>query len=241
MFGLDPAGITASGSPTNMIITIGTIITAIITAIIMAAMAEGVIIMADTTDRLAIYLCRHGETEWTACGQHTSFTDIPLTEKGQMQAVLLGKRLASIHFNKVIASPMRRATQTAELALPHHRKTIEPNAMEWNYGSFEALTRQQILEKKPRWNLFNDGAPNGESPDEVSARADHLIKMLLKESGNVAVFSHGHFCRVLAARWLNLEGEMAKGFALGVAALCILSFEHSDHVIQLWNDTSHLM
>ena len=197
-------------------------------------------IVADTTESLQIFLCRHGETEWTLSGQHTSFTDIPLTEKGKMQAVLLGKRLRGVAFHRIIVSPMRRAVETCELAAPHHHKILEPNAMEWNYGSYEGMTRQQILEKDPHWSIFDDGAPDGESPDEVSARADHLLRSLHKETGIIAIFSHGHFARALAARWLHLPVQSGKCFALSVASLSILGFERDQHVIKLWNDTGYL-
>ena len=205
-----------------------------------AVITEAADMAADAEQPLQIFLCRHGETEWTLSGRHTSFTDIPLTEKGKMQAVLLGKRLQGVTFHRIICSPMHRAVETCELSVPHHRKILEPNAMEWNYGSYEGLTRQQILEKSRHWNLFDDGAPDGESPDEVAARADYFLRSLHKEKGIIAIFSHGHFSRVLAARWLGLPAEEAKSFALGVASLSILGFEREQHVIQLWNDTSHL-
>ena len=196
--------------------------------------------MADIANPLQIFICRHGETEWTQSGQHTSFTDIPLAEKGKVQAVLLGKRLRSIPFNKILLSPMKRTIETCELAGLHHPTIIEPNAMEWNYGSYEGLTRQQILEKNPKWNLFTMGAPNGESPAEVADRADTLLKMVRKETGNVVIFTHGHFSRVLAARWIGLDAEMSKSFVTFVASISILSYERSERVIQLWNDTEHL-
>ncbi|MBF8263551.1 MAG: phosphoglycerate mutase [Parachlamydiales bacterium] len=191
-------------------------------------------------DSLQIYLCRHGETEWTLAGRHTSYSDIPLTEKGRMQAVLLGKRLRGIKFRKIIVSPMIRAQETCNLTGIDLPKVIEPNAMEWNYGQYEGLTTVQIREKKPKWNIFTDGAPNGESPDEISDRADRLLKSLMKQTGKIAIFSHAHFSRTLAARWLGLTAEGGRYFHLSVASVSILGFEHKRHVIELWNDTGQL-
>lgn len=210
--------------------------------VIMAVVADITAdIMADTIKNdLQIFLCRHGETEWTNSGRHTSISDIPLTEDGKTQAVLLGKRLTGVHFHKVFVSPMLRAEETCNLAGQSHAKIIEPGAMEWDYGEYEGLTTAQILEKNPDWNLFDQGAPGGESPDEVSARADHFLKILSKETGRVAVFSHAHFSRVLAARWIGEEAQIGQRFFLSVGSISILGYEHERRVIQLWNDTGHL-
>jgi probable phosphoglycerate mutase len=192
------------------------------------------------TTQVQIFLCRHGETQWTIEGRHTSFSDIPLTDKGRVQAVMLGKRLRDISFNQIIVSPMLRTQETCQMAGIIHHKTLEPLAMEWNYGEYEGITSPQIWEKKPRWNIFDDGAPGGESPDEVAARADSLLKPFLHASGNILIFSHGHFSRVLAARWLGLEVQAGKYFALSVASLSALGYEHDQRVIKMWNDTAHL-
>ena len=200
------------------------------------------IMVADITtknpDRLQIFLCRHGETEWTLTGQHTSFSEVSLTENGRKQAIMLGKRLQGIVFHKVIVSPMLRAQETCQLAGFDHRKTIEPSAMEWNYGEYEGITTPQIWEKHARWNIFDDGAPGGESPDEVAERADRLLKSFIHESGNILIFSHGHFSRVFAARWLGLQAEDGKLFSLSVASVSILAMEHDQRVIKLWNETA---
>jgi broad specificity phosphatase PhoE len=198
------------------------------------------IMVEDTTksDRLQIFLCRHGETEWTLTGRHTSFSDIPLTENGQNQATMLGKKIRGIPFSKVIVSPMLRAQETCQRAGFGHRKLIEPNAMEWNYGEYEGITSSQIWDRHAGWNIFDDGAPGGESPDDVAERADRFLKPLLHEVGNILIFSHAHFSRVLAARWLGLSVEAGKYFYLSVASLSILAYERDQRVIKLWNETA---
>lgn len=178
-----------------------------------------------------IYLCRHGETEWSELGRHTSTTDIELTEKGKEESAKLMRKLEKTHLDKVFTSPMKRARATCDAMVA----TIEPLAVEWNYGDYEGLTSWQIHQKNPDWNLFIDGAPNGESPVDVGKRADLLIKKIGDE--NVAVFSHGHFLRVLAARFLGLDPEDGSLFALATGSLSILGYEHGAPVILLWNDT----
>jgi len=176
------------------------------------------------------YLCRHGETKWTKTGQHTSVTDISLTEEGKKQAELLGKRLKGIHFVRVISSPMERTIETCRLA--GLEPEINPDAAEWNYGKYEGLTTEEIGEK---WNLFRDGAPGGESVEQVGKRADRLLKSLKDDP--VIIFSHGHFSRVLAARWLGLPVSAGALFYLSVASISILGLEHGRPVIRLWNET----
>lgn len=180
-----------------------------------------------------IYICRHGETEWTLSGQHTGNTDIPLTKRGIEQAALLRKRIESVHFDQVFSSPRIRATESSEGLHP----VIDPNIAEWNYGDYEGLTTQEIHSKNPKWNLFKDGAPHGESIQEVGKRADQFLKTISQYKGNIAIFSHGHFLRVLTARFLGLPPEMGKLFVLSVASLSILGYEKAEPVIILWNDT----
>lgn len=178
-----------------------------------------------------IYLCRHGETEWSLSGQHTGTTDLPLTETGKKQAIALGTRLKNIHFSKVICSPKQRAEQTCRLA--GLSPTFDPDLVEWNYGNYEGKTSQEI---DPHWNLFTDGAPGGESPAQVGARADQILSRYKDDT--LAIFSHGHFSRVLAARWLGLPPSSGALFLLSVASLSILSHEHGRPVIKLWNSIS---
>ena len=184
---------------------------------------------------LRIILCRHGETEWSLSGQHTGFTDIPLTKRGKEQAHRLGERLRKIHFEEVCTSPLLRAKETCELAGFSSKMILEPDAVEWNYGAYEGMTHEQISQKNPGWNLFQDGAPEGESPAEVGQRADRIIDRFLALKGNIALFSHGHFLRTLAARWLGLDAGSGALFTLNVCSLSILGFERGRRVLQLWN------
>jgi broad specificity phosphatase PhoE len=182
-----------------------------------------------------IYLCRHGQTAWTLSGQHTSTTDLPLTPTGKDQAATMLEPLSNI--KKAFSSPLIRATQTATLAA--FSPEVDADLTEWNYGDYEGLTSQQIKAKNPNWNLFTDGAPNGESPEQVTARADRFLKRLSR-SEPLAIFSHGHFSRVLAARYLGLDISKAQILFLSVASISILGQEHSRPVIRLWNSTAHL-
>jgi len=186
-----------------------------------------------------VYLIRHGETEWSLSGRHTSRTEVPLTARGEARARDLGPRLRDLKFARVLTSPRQRARQTCELAGLGPQAEIEPDLAEWDYGDYEGLRSADILGARPKWNLFHDGCPNGETPAMVSARADRFIARLRAQDGNVALFSHGHFGRVLAARWIGLPVMEARGFLFGTAALGILDFEHGDAgspVIALWND-----
>lgn len=178
-----------------------------------------------------LYLCRHGETEWTLSGQHTGTTDLSLTKKGQEQAALLRGQIAKVEFDAIFTSPKKRALETCK-GLPHQK---DPDLCEWNYGEYEGKTSEEIQKIRPGWNLFHDGAPGGETADDVGRRADAFLKKALSYSGNVAVFSHGHFLRVLAARYLGLEPKMGKIFNLSVASLSILGYERKQPVVLLWN------
>lgn len=181
-----------------------------------------------------IYVCRHGETEWTLSGRHTGATDIPLTENGEKQAALLGKRLQKIQFTKVFSSPRSRAYATCKIA-GFQDITIDPDLQEWNYGKYEGLTSSEIKKLNPQWHLFSDGAPGGETPTEVSIRADRVLSKIHHSTGNVVIFSHGHFSRALAASWLGLEIAQARCFYLSPASMSILGSEHGAPVIKLWN------
>jgi probable phosphoglycerate mutase len=187
-----------------------------------------------------IYLIRHGETTWTLSGQHTGSTDIPLTSKGEQDALLLGKRLKGHTFEKVLTSPLKRAEHTCELTgLLKHAYT-DPDLIEWNYGDYEGLTTQEIRKQDPNWTIFDRGAPNGESLTDVTARANKILAKIHSSHGDICIFSHGHFLRVLAARWLNLSSLEGKHLLLSPSSLSILSYERTTPVLALWNDTSHL-
>jgi broad specificity phosphatase PhoE len=190
----------------------------------------------------AVYLARHGETEWSLSGQHTGLTDLPLTERGERNARRLGERLKGLSFPKVFTSPLQRARRTCELAGFGDRADIDPDLVEWNYGEYEGKRTQEIHAKRPDWQLFRDGCPGGESPQQIGARADRVIKRIRTIRGNVLIFSSGHILRVLTARWLGLEPVGGQYFLLSTASLSALGYEHklSQPVIQLWNDTNHV-
>jgi probable phosphoglycerate mutase len=188
-----------------------------------------------------LYLARHGETAWSITGQHTGLTDLPLTERGEQNAQRLGKRLAGMAFAKVFTSPLKRAVRTCELAGFGARASADPNLVEWNYGDYEGLRTAEIHLSNPAWELFRDGCPNGESPGEVGARADEVVRRLRAIDGDVLVFSSGHFLRVLAARWLGIEPAAGRFLSLDTASLSALGYEHhlSRPALRFWNDTHH--
>src|SRR6201989_3434637 len=169
-----------------------------------------------------LYLMRHGETEWSLSGQHTGRTDIPLTANGEEEARQLAPRLNGIRFSAALRSPRQRAQRTAELAGLGARAQVEPDLAEWDYGDYEGIRTPEILKERPGWNIFADGCPNGELPDQVSARADRLIQKLTALDGNVALISHGHFSRVLAARWMGMPVISGQRFMLDTGTLGIL-------------------
>ena len=188
-----------------------------------------------------LYLLRHGETEWSRSGQHTGLTDIALTALGEAEARELTQRLRGVSFAHVLTSPLQRARRTCELVALKPVIEIEPNLVEWNYGDYEGQCSEDILQTQPGWDIFQNGGPHGESPAQVSDRADHLIAHLHTLKGNVAVFTHGHFGRALAVRWIGLPVSEGRHFLLGTASLSILSYDphHPQvRVIALWNANS---
>ena len=188
-----------------------------------------------------VYLVRHGETAWTLSGQHTGLTDLPLTERGERDARRLEERLRGVPFTKVFTSPLQRATRTCELAGFGAVAEIDRDLLEWNYGEYEGRRTTDIHKERPEWQLFRDGCPGGESPNQVGARADRVVHRMRAIKGDVLVFSSGHFLRVLAARWLGLEPTAGRFFLLSTASVSALSYEHNlfEPVIQLWNHTRH--
>src|SRR6266487_2833929 len=188
-----------------------------------------------------IYLARHGETAWTVTGQHTGVTDLPLTERGERNALRLGKRLAGSVFAKVFTSPLQRAVRTCELAGFGAAAEVDPDLVEWNYGDYEGLRTVEIHAKRPDWQLFRDGCPKGESPEQVGARADRVVSRVRAIKGNVLIFSSGHFLRAFAARWLGLEPAAGKFFMLDKASLSADIYEKvlSHPAMRFWNDTRH--
>jgi probable phosphoglycerate mutase len=187
------------------------------------------------------YVIRHGETSWSLSGQHTGRSDIPLTPKGEQQARNLGERLRTLSFAKVLMSPRSRAQRTCELAGLSSNATIDADLAECDYGDYEGLRTTDILRNNPHWNLWTDGSPNGESPQQISARADRVFESLRGLKGNIALFSHGHFSCALAARWIGLSIENAQHFVLDPAALGVLGFVERHETITAirhWNISS---
>jgi len=189
-----------------------------------------------------IYLVRHGETPWTVTHQHTGRTDLPLIQKGETNALKIGRRLEDLSFTKVYSSPLQRALRTSQLAGFENTVEVDSELMEWDYGKYEGITTKDIRAKDPDWDIFRDGCPGGESPEQISARADRVIGHLRSIQGNVLIFSHAHFLRVLATRWLELPVKDARCFLLGTSSVSILGYEHNmkEPVICLWNDVEHL-
>ena len=190
-----------------------------------------------------VYLARHGETAWTISRQHTGLTDLPLTERGERTARRLGERLKGLTFANVLTSPLQRAARTCELAGFKAVAEIEKDLVEWDYGQYEGCRTAEIRVERPDWELFRDGCPGGESPQQVSVRADRVVKRLREVSGNVLIFTSGHFMRVLATRWLGLEPSVnCRFFMLSTASLSALGYEHdvARPVIRLWNETRHV-
>jgi probable phosphoglycerate mutase len=189
-----------------------------------------------------VYLARHGETAWSISGQHTGRTDLPLTERGERNARRLGERLKGLSFAKVLTSPLQRAARTCELAGFEKIAQVESDLLEWDYGEYEGRRTVDIHAERPKWRLFRDGCPGGESPGQVGERADRIIQQLRPLTGDSLLFSSGHFLRVLAARWLGLEPSAGRYFILSTASLSALGYEHdlSDPAVRLWDDSRHV-
>ena len=185
-----------------------------------------------------VYLARHGETAWTISRQHTRLTDLPLTAQGEAEAVRLRDRLGGLTFAAVFTSPLRRGSRTCELAGFGAMATVEPDLVEWNYGAYEGRTSAEIHAERPDGELFRDGCPGGESPEQIGARADRVVRRVRAIDGNTLLFSSGHVLRVFAARWLGLEPGAGRYFLLGTASLSAMGYEHdrSDPVIRFWNE-----
>jgi transaldolase len=190
-----------------------------------------------------IYLARHGETAWSLSGQHTGLTDLPLTESGEQNARWLGERLAGLTLTKVFTSPLQRAARTCDLAGFGEVAETDQELVEWNYGKYEGRRTAEIHAERPDWQLFRDGCPGGESPDQIGARADRVLSRLRAIESDVLIFSSGHFLRVLTARWLGLEPAAGRFFDLDTASVSELGYENTltQPVIHSWNDTRHLI
>ena len=183
-----------------------------------------------------LWLMRHGETEWSRSGQHTSRTDLALTPEGERRAGDLKRALAGKRFAMVLSSPMRRALDTCRLA------GFEPTAVtrdlcEWDYGSYEGLTSAEIQKTTPGWTIWNGTPPGGETAEQIGARVDRVIAQSASAGGDVALFAHGHVLRVLAARWLGMEPQGVRFFALSTGTISVLGWESETRVVESWNLT----
>ncbi|WP_066905124.1 histidine phosphatase family protein [Millisia brevis] len=181
-----------------------------------------------------LWLVRHGETEWSRDGRHTSTTNLDLTDIGVEAAVNLHDRLSDHAFDRVLCSPLLRARRTAELAGFTH-PTIEPDLTEWRYGDYEGLTREQIRATRPDWLMWRDGCPNGESPDQIADRVDHLIFRLRALGGRTLLFAHGHILRSLAVRWIDQPLTLGSHLPLGTTAVSQLGSSRGVSTIDRWN------
>ncbi|HYL69683.1 MAG TPA: histidine phosphatase family protein [Candidatus Dormibacteraeota bacterium] len=182
-----------------------------------------------------LVLVRHGETEWSRERRHTGRTDVPLTSEGEAQAAALKQRLGAYSFAAVLCSPLQRARRTCELAGYGDVAVLDGDLQEWDYGSYDGLTLQEIRKERPGWNLWADGARDGESLQQVATRAERVIARARMAQGDVLLFGHGHILRVLAACWLELPARAGQRFALGPASPSVLSYEHEWTVMRSWN------
>jgi probable phosphoglycerate mutase len=183
-----------------------------------------------------LVLLRHGATEWSQSGQHTGRTDIPLLEEGRRQAEAIGALLGAYHlteFAQVLTSPLERASETCALA--GFEGETDLDLLEWDYGDYEGITTAEIQQTRPGWNLWSDGVPEGETAAEVGRRADRVVERVKSVAGDTLVVAHGHFLRVLAARWLGLPPAAGRLFMLDPGAICVLDAEHDLPAVRLWN------
>jgi probable phosphoglycerate mutase len=185
-----------------------------------------------------LYLVRHGDTAWTDSEQYTGRTDLPLNARGEAHARQLGERLRGFSFIRVFASPLQRAAKTCDLAGFGSAAEADPDLIEWDHGNFEGELAGDVRREHPGWELFRDGCPGGESPQEVAARADRFIARVREISGDVLAFSSGHIIRMIAARWNGLAPAAGRVFFCGPASVGVLGFEHENRelpIIRLWN------
>jgi broad specificity phosphatase PhoE len=190
-----------------------------------------------------IVLVRHAETAWSLSGQHTGSTDLPLTEAGRQKVALAGRRLAGRRFTRVLTSPLIRAKETAQLTGFGGQAEVHAGLREWDYGRYEGLTTAAIREGAPEWELYRDGAPGGESPNQVRTRVDALIDELsdlCRAGGHALLFSHGHLLRALAVRWIGMPLTVGRLLELGTGSISTLGWKRELQVIDTWNDRAHL-
>jgi broad specificity phosphatase PhoE len=187
---------------------------------------------------MELWIIRHGETEWSASGQHTSRTDIPLTNQGRMRAERLREYLQDTKFDAVFVSPMQRARETCEIAGFGAQAVVNDGLKEWNYGIYEGKTTSEIRADVPGWSVWKDEIVGGETVEHVGERADAVIAQAFAAApggGKVALFAHAHILRILAARWIGLEARGGSLFALGTGSVSVLGWERETRVIERWN------
>ncbi len=184
-----------------------------------------------------MWIVRHGETEWSKSGRHTGTTDLPLTAKGEQDAVALAPALAGVHFDYVLSSPRQRARRTAELAGVRDVE-IDDALAEWDYGDYEGRTRIDIQATRPGWSVWTDGCPGGESPGQVASRVDGVIARVRAVEGRVLIFAHGHILRSLAARWLEQTIDLGAHLELVTGRVSVLGHDRGTPTLELWNASS---
>ena len=191
-----------------------------------------------SSDLPRLFLARHGDTAWTDSRQHTGRTDLPLNERGEERARQIGERLQRFSFQRVFTSPLQRASKTCELAGFGAVAQVDPDLVEWDYGRFEGKLTRDIVKERPGWELYRDGSPGGESPEDVAGRADHFIARVRGIDGDVLAFSSGHIIRMIAARWFGLPPAAGRFFFCRPASVGVFAFEHNSReepIIGLWN------
>ncbi|KRF30257.1 histidine phosphatase family protein [Nocardioides sp. Soil805] len=189
---------------------------------------------AHTASTQELWIVRHGETEWSRDGRHTSTTDLPLTEHGVQVARDLAPRLAEVDFDLVLASPRQRARTTAEL-VGRPGAEVDEDLVEWAYGDYEGVTTATIRETVPGWSVWTHPTPGGETAQEVSDRLDRVVARAREHQGRTLVFGHGHALRALTARWLDLPVESGRHFRLDTSTLSVLGWERESPVLLRWN------
>lgn len=181
-----------------------------------------------------VWLVRHGETEWSRDGRHTSVTDLPLTEVGESIAHEVGDRLAGEEFDLVLTSPRLRARRTAEL-IGHGDAEVDEDLVEWAYGDYEGITNAEVRETVPGWTIWSHPVPGGETAEQVTERLDRVVERAHAEPGRVLLVGHGHALRALTARWLGLPVTDGRLLRLDTATVSILGYERGTPVVLRWN------
>lgn len=189
---------------------------------------------------LDVVLVRHGETAWSRTGQHTGRTNVPLTELGRRQADELATMLGNRDFALVLSSPLSRALDTGNRAGLLATPELSDDLLEWDYGVYEGITTAETRLEIPGWSVWTHPILDGESIEEVGLRADAVIGRIKGADGATVLFAHGHYLRILTARWLGLPATAGRHFALDAATVSVLGFERENRVIRQWNEACHL-